>query len=306
MPRPSDLTFRQLEYAVALADTLGFHRAAEKANVSQPALSAQIQAAESVLGVRLFERDHRRVLLTPAGEEVVARARRILLEAEDLLGAARRWRDPFQGRWRLGVIPTVAPYLLPEVLPAIAQAHPDLRLLLREERTPVLLRDLEAGRVEAAILAEGADLGDLERAKLAEDPFLLATPAGHPLAKKSKVALEDLQGADLLLLEDGHCLRGQALAFCGDAGLREVDFRASSLPTLVQMVATGTGVTLLPQLCADTERARADVALRAFTAPAPSRTLVLAWRRGSPLAEALKAFAKTLRRAWPLRSSGKG
>jgi LysR family hydrogen peroxide-inducible transcriptional activator len=306
MPRPSDLTFRQLEYAVALADTLGFHRAAEKANVSQPALSAQIQQAEAILGVRLFERDHRRVLLTPAGEEVVARARRILLEAEDLIGAAKRWRDPFQGRWRLGVIPTVAPYLLPEVLPAIAKAHPELRLLLREERTPVLLRDLEAGRVEAAILAEGPDLGDLERAPLAEDPFLLALPARHPLAKKAKVTLEDLHGAELLLLEDGHCLRGQALAFCGETGLREVDFRASSLPTLMQMVAAGTGVTLLPQLCAKAERARARIALRAFAAPAPGRALVLAWRRGSPLAEALEAFARTLRKAWPLKSSGRG
>lgn len=299
MGRPSDLTFRQLEYLVALADTLGFHRAAERAHVSQPTLSAQVAQAEAVLGLRLFERDHRRVLLTPAGEEVVARARRLLLEAEDLLAAAARWRDPFQGTWRLGVIPTVAPYLLPAVLPAVARAHPDLRLRLREERTPVLLKELQTGALEAAVLAEGAELGDLARVPLREDPFLLALPPGHGLARRRRVALADLAGEPLLLLEDGHCLRGQALAFCGEAGLREVDFRASSLTTLVQMVAGGLGLTLLPALATAVEGGRSEVQLRPFRAPVPGRTLVLAWRPGSPLGAALEDLAGTLRRAWP-------
>ncbi|WP_211229030.1 LysR substrate-binding domain-containing protein [Geothrix fermentans] len=299
MVRPSDLSLRQLEYLVALADTLGFHRAAERVHVSQPSLSAQIQQIEATLGLRLFERDHRRVLLTPAGEAVVARARRILQEARDLVASAQAWRDPFQGTWRLGVIPTVAPYLLPEVLPALAAAHPDLRLKLREERTPVLLVELGAGRLEAALLAEGTDLGDLARVPLRKDPFLLAAPIHHPVAQKAQVSLRDLEGEPLLLLEDGHCLRDQALAFCGEAGAREVDFRASSLPTLVQMVAAGLGLTLLPGLSIPVEASRAPLALRPFGRPVPGRTLVLAWRRESPLAEALGTFAEDLRRAWP-------
>ena len=299
MPRPSDLTFRQLEYLVALADTLGFHRAAERAHVSQPALSAQIQQAEAVLGVQLFERNQRRVLLTPAGALVVARARRVLREAEDLLAAARLLSDPFQGSWRLGLIPTVAPYLLPEILPGIHRAHPDLRLLLREERTPVLVQELQAGGLEAAILAEVPDLGDLVRVPLADDPFLLAAPRNHPLARKAKVALKDLDQAPLLLLEDGHCLRGQALAFCAKAGAREADFRASSLSTLLQMVAAGMGLTLLPALCAPMEGSRADLALRPFVRPVPGRRLVLAWRHGSALAGALETFAAELRAGWP-------
>jgi LysR family hydrogen peroxide-inducible transcriptional activator len=299
MTRPSDLTFRQLEYLVALADTLGFHRAAERAHVSQPALSAQIQQAEAVLGVRLFERNQRRVLLTPAGAVVVDRARRVLREAEDLLAAARLWQDPFRSSWRLGLIPTVAPYLLPEILPGIRLAHPDLRLLLREDRTPVLVRELQAGGLEAAILAEVPDLGDLVRVPLAEDPFLLAAPQDHPLARKRRVALADLEQAPLLLLEDGHCLRGQALAFCAKTGAREADFRASSLPTLLQMVAAGVGLTLLPSLCAPLERTRSNLALRPFVRPVPGRQLVLAWRGGSPLAGALETFAGELRAAWP-------
>jgi len=299
MSRPSDLTFRQLEYLVALADTLGFHRAAERAHVSQPALSAQIQQAEAVLGLQLFERNQRRVLLTPAGAMVVARARRVLREAEDLLASARLFSDPFRGSWRLGLIPTVAPYLLPEILPAIHRAHPELRLLLREERTPVLVRELQAGSLEAAILAEVPDLGDLVRVPLAEDPFLLAAPRDHPLAARRKVALRDLEQVPLLLLEDGHCLRGQALAFCAKAGAREADFRASSLPTLLQMVAAGMGLTLLPALCAPLERSRAALALRPFARPVPGRRLVLAWRSGSALAGALETFACELRAAWP-------
>jgi LysR family hydrogen peroxide-inducible transcriptional activator len=300
MPRPADLTFRQLEYLVALADTLGFHRAAERAHVSQPALSAQIQQAEAVLGLRLFERNQKRVLLTPAGAAVVARARRVLREAEDLLAAARQWQDPFRGAWRLGLIPTVAPYLLPQILPAVHRAHPELRLLLREERTPVLVQELLAGTLEAAVLAEVPDLGDLARLPLAEDPFLLAAPPGHALSRKRKVALADLEPFRLLLLEDGHCLRGQALAVCAQAGAREADFRASSLSTLVQMVAGGLGVTLLPSLCAPLERSRANLVLRPFAAPVPGRRLVLAWRGGSPLAGAMATFAGELRALWPV------
>jgi LysR family hydrogen peroxide-inducible transcriptional activator len=257
-----------------------------------------------MLGLQLFERSQRGVLPTPAGEAVVARARRLLREAGDLLAAARSWRDPYQGSWRLGLIPTVAPYLLPEIMPGVARAHPDLRLLLREERTPVLVQELAAGGLEAAILAEVPDLGDLARAPLAEDPFLLAAPRSHPLAGKPAIALEDLDHAPMLLLEDGHCLRGQALDVCAKAGAREADFRASSLATLVQMVASGLGLTLLPRLCAPLERTRADLALRPFSPPAPGRRLVLAWRQGSPLAGALAGFAEELKHHWPREGAG--
>jgi LysR family transcriptional regulator, hydrogen peroxide-inducible genes activator len=301
MARPSDLTFRQLEYLVALADTLGFRKAAQRTNVSQPALSAQVQQVEAALGLQLFERSHRGVLVTPAGAAVVARARQLLRDADDLLAAARHWRDPYTGSWRLGLIPTVAPYLLPEILPFVARAHPELRLLLREERTPVLVQELVAGTLDAAILAEVPDLGDLARAPLAEDPFLLAAPRSHPLARKRTIALRDLDHASMLLLEDGHCLRGQALEFCAKAGAREADFRASSLSTLVQMVGSGLGLTLLPRLCAPLEQGRADLVLRPFAKPAPSRRLVLAWRHGSPLAAALASFAGELRGIWPGR-----
>ena len=299
MARISDLTLRQLEYVVAVADRLGFHRAAQALAVSQPSLSAQIQQVEATLGVRLFERDRRRVLLTPAGAAVAARARQVLREAEELLGTAQRWQDPFQSSWRLGLIPTVAPYLLPGILPAVRRAHPDLRLLLREERTPVLVRELEAGNLDAAVLAEVPDLGELARCPLAEDAFLLAAPSGHHLARKREVALADLQHEPLLLLEDGHCLRGQVLALCAQSGVREADFRASSLPTLVQMVSLGLGLTLIPALCAGLERGRADLALRPFADPAPGRTLVLAWRAGSFLAQVMPTFARELRECWP-------
>jgi LysR family hydrogen peroxide-inducible transcriptional activator len=239
------------------------------------------------------------VLLTPAGEAVVIRARRVLREAEDLLTSARHWQDPFRGGWRLGLIPTVAPYLLPEILPAVARAHPDLRLMLREERTPVLVQELANGSLEAAVLAEGPELGSLARVPLAVDPFLLALPLDHPLARKRRVTLRDIADTDLLLLEEGHCLRGQVQAYCVRAGVREAEFRASSLSTLVQMVAAGMGLTLLPALCATLEQSRASLALRPFTRPAPGRQLVLAWRSGSPLAGPLETFAQELRAGWP-------
>ena len=197
--------------------------------MSQPALSSQVQQVEAVLGVQLFERTQRRVLLTLAGAVVVARARRLLREAEDLLAAAGQCGDPFQGSWRLGLVQRGAASLPPGILPAVARLHARACACccLREERTPVLVRELAAGGLEAAILAEVPDLGDLEREPLAQDPFLLAAPRNHPLARRRRVALADLEGAPMLLLEDGHCLRGQALAFCAQAGAREAD---SGLP----------------------------------------------------------------------------
>lgn len=300
----NDISLRQLEYVVAVADLLGFRRAAEHCHVSQPALSAQIQHLEEVLGVKLFERDKRRVMLTAAGEELVARARRVLTETGDILSAASRLADPFAGPLHLGVIPTVAPYVLPEVVPAVTKKYPRLRLRLREEKTELLVRGLEEGRLDAALVALDAELGDVEQAVISEDPFVVAAPQGHPVVKKAQVPLRDLDEERVLLLEDGHCFRDQALALCQRVGAREVDFRATSLTTLAQMVMSGEGsITLLPALAVPLENRLGQLTVRPLT-PAPSRTLALVWRSGYPRAEALQALAQTLRAAWPKGSSG--
>lgn len=292
-----DLSLRQLQYVVAVADTLGFRRAAERCAVSQPTLSTQVQHLEDVLGVKLFERDRRRVLLTSAGEEVVTRARRILVETEDLLAVATRARDPFVGTFRVGVIPTIAPYFLPEVTQVLAKKYPQLRIVFREEKTEDTVRDLWAGTLDAGLVALEAELGALEHAEVMRDPFVVAMPKGHRLAKKKKIAQRDLDDQDVLLLEDGHCLRSQALALCSKAGAHEMDLRATSLATLVQMVAGSSAVTLLPDLALSVENRGGQLEIRPFSAPVPFRTLALVWRPRSPFADAFRRTASTLRAA---------
>lgn len=265
--------------------------------MSQPTLSAQVQHLEDVLGVKLFERDRRTVLLTAAGAEVVKRARRVLVETEDLLAVATRSRDPFAGTFRVGVIPTIAPYFLPEVTQVLAKKYPDLRLVFREEKTEDTVRDLWAGTLDAGLVALEADLGELEHADVLRDPFVVALPKGHPLSKKKRIAQSDLDDQEVLLLEDGHCLRSQALALCAKAGAREMDLRATSLATLVQMVATSRAVTLLPDLALSVENRRAQLDIRPFTQPVPFRTIALVWRPRSPFAEAFRETAATLREA---------
>lgn len=296
-PSVQDLSLRQLQYVVAVAETLGFRRAAERCAVSQPTLSAQVQHLEEVLGVKLFERDRRRVLLTSAGDEVVTRARRILVETEDLLAVATRARDPFAGTFRVGVIPTIAPYFLPEVTQVLAKKYPHLRLVFREEKTEDTVRDLWAGTLDAGLVALEADLGALEHAEVMRDPFVVAMPKGHRLAKKKKIAQSDLDDQDVLLLEDGHCLRSQALALCSKAGAHELDLRATSLATLVQMVAGSSAVTLLPDLALSVENRGEQLEIRPFSAPIPFRTLALVWRPRSPFADAFRRTAATLRAA---------
>jgi LysR family hydrogen peroxide-inducible transcriptional activator len=289
-----DLSIRQLQYVVAVADTLGFHRAAQRCHVSQPTLSSQIQKLEEVLGVRIFERDRRRVLVTAAGAAVVEHARRVLVEVDDLLASVTQARDPFSGRLRLGVIPTVAPYLLPFVAPAVAERWPKLRLALVEEKTDDLLAQLRAGELEAGLVALTEGMDDLERAVVVADPFVVAMPRLHPLAKKKSVALEDLEDESVLLLDDGHCLRTQALALCRRAGATETDLRATSLATLVQMVSSGMGVTLLPSIAIDVENRRGQLEVRPLTGRSHARTICLVWRPASPLAAALRELAKTM------------
>jgi LysR family hydrogen peroxide-inducible transcriptional activator len=295
---PHAFSLRQLQYAVSVAETRGFRAAAERCHVSQPSLSAQIAQLEAVLGVRLFERDRRHVLVTTAGEELLSYARRVLAEADALVAAAERAGDPLAGTLRIGVIPTVSAYLLPDVVPALRRSFPRLVVLWDEEKTGPLLQAVREGRLEAALLALVPGMDDLEREVVSEDPFLLAGPPEHPLIRSRRPAkLSELEGEKLLLLEDGHCLRDQALAVCSAGGAQEAGFRATSLPTLVQMVAGGAGLTLLPSLSAEVESRRGELGLRRFEAPAPSRTLVLAWRSRCPRGAAFRKLAEVLRGA---------
>jgi LysR family transcriptional regulator, hydrogen peroxide-inducible genes activator len=288
-----DLSIRQLQYIVAVADTLGFHRAAERCGVSQPTLSSQVQKLEDVLGVRLFERDRRRVLVTTAGHPIIAHARTVLVGLEDLLRAARETTEPLAGTLRLGVIPTIAPYLLPWITPAIAKRWPKLRLSLVEQKTDELLADLRAGELDAGLLAVVDGMDDLASEVVLEDPFVAALPSAHPLAKKKQVSIAELEREPVLLLEDGHCLREQALALCRRTVVTETDLRATSLATLVQMVSAGAGVTLLPSVAVDVENRRGQLAIRPLAGKSHGRTICLAWRKTTPLSEALRDLART-------------
>lgn len=296
---PHPFTLRQLQYFVEIAQTRSFRRAAETCHVSQPALSAQLAALEAALGVRLFDRDRRHVLPTAAGQQLLDRARRTLLDADDLIEAARLTRDPLGGTLRIGVIPTLSPYLLPELVPAVQAAYPRLTILWIEQKTEVLIEQLQSGTLDGALLALEANLGDVDREVIGKDPFVLAAPLGHPLAEPSGPArLRDLDDSAVLLLDEGHCLRDQALTFCKRAGAHELDFRATSLSTLVQIVASGAGVTLLPRVALPVETRRAELAVRPITDPAPYRTIALAWRRGAALGAALKTLSGTFKRAY--------
>ena len=289
-------SLRQLEYAAAVADTLNFRKAAERCNVSQPSLSAQVARLEEAIGVRLFERDRRRVIVTPRGGEVIARARVLLHYAQDVESSARRAANPFAGTMRIGIIPTVSPYLLPRVAPMLRREYPQLHVLWREEKTAVLSDQLESGALDAMLVAKEADLGDVDIELIAHDRFVLAAARTHPLMlNRRPVRAAELRGQNVLLLEDGHCFRDQTLAICARVRAHELEFRATSFATLVQMVAGGGAVTLLPELAVNVE-AR-GLKLRNFADPAPHRTIVLAWRKNFPLRDALTKIAATLRSA---------
>jgi len=295
MDRPS---IRQLECLVAVADHHSFRKAAATLGISQPALSAQVQAAEELLGVQVFERDRRSVLVTPAGEEVVARAR-IALEAVDgVSDAARRRGEPLVGPLRVGVIPTVAPYWLPALLPTVRKRFPRLELILREDQTARLLGQLVAGVIDVALVAIPVP-GDVTTAVIARESFLLAAPRDAEIVhKRGKLSEKELEDEIVLLLEDGHCLRDQALAVCERSGaIESMEVRATSLPTLVQMVAGGMGVTLLPEAAADAlVQPRGPVALAEFAKP-PGRTLGLAWRTSSARLREFRLLAEVMSEA---------
>ena len=288
-------TLRQLEYAIAVADHSSFSRAAEACFVTQPALSSQIQQLERSVGARLFERGGRRVLLTESGRVLVERARRVMTDVDDLSGAVLALKTPLTAPVRLGAIPTIAPYLLPRALPDLGKDYPSLRLLLTEGRTERLVRLLEEGRLDVALMALEADLGELETYPLFQDPFVLAVPHDSELENET-ISVDDLEplAQSMLVLEEGHCFGDQVVSVCDHAGVSALgDFRAGSLMTLVQMVAGGVGITLLPTLAVESViPPTSAIRCIAFDEPRPFRTIGLAWRSSSPRVEEFKILAQ--------------
>jgi LysR family hydrogen peroxide-inducible transcriptional activator len=291
------MSLRELQYLVALADHRNFRRAAEFCLVSQPTLSTQIRKLEDELGVILFERSPRNVMLTAAGQDIVTRARRILNEVAAIKDVAKRLSAPEAGMLRLGIFPTLGPYLLPHVMPGIKERFPQLELFLTEEKSDPLLEQLQNGKLDAAILALPVHDAQLQTALLFEEPFLLAVPNNHELAKRQCLRIAELAQYNLLLLEDGHCLRDQALAVCDRSGSRETTgFRATSLETLRQMVMAGIGMTLIPALAAHSMAPYSrPVHLLAFEDANPSRKIALVWRKTSSLGSLLEGVAAAFR-----------
>jgi LysR family transcriptional regulator, hydrogen peroxide-inducible genes activator len=276
------ITLRQLRYLASLARNRHFGRAAEDCAVTQPALSMQIRELERELGADLVERRPGDITLTETGLGVAERAERILAATHDLVDFARH-RDVLSGELRLGIIPTLAPYVLPRVLPRLQSGYPRLHLDVRETLTNLLIGELVAGKLDVVLLALPVEGADLETVQLFEDPFLLAVPANDPMPHQRRVAVPEVDRGRLILLEEGHCLRDQALAFCGGAsGDVPAGLGATSLATVMQMVANNYGVTLLPQVAAGEHLRDSRVRLLRFAEPQPARLIGLAWRRTSP------------------------
>ncbi len=292
------MNLRDLQYLVSLAEHRHFGRAAQACFVSQPTLSTQIKKLEEELGVPLVERAPRKVLLTEVGADIANRARSVLNEIEQIRGVARRTLDPESGTVRLGIFPTLAPYLLPHVLPLVRTAFPKLELLLVEEKSEIVLRRLREGKLDAGVLALPLHEDSLHCEFLFEEPFLLAVAEQHPLAhKQGQLKLADLSNQNLMLLEDGHCLRDQALEVCHLAGAGERSgFRATSLETLRQMVAANVGITLLPVMAVKPPVAPVEnLHLIEFKGHPPSRRIAMVWRKSSAMDAFLQRLADVLK-----------
>jgi LysR family hydrogen peroxide-inducible transcriptional activator len=280
----SGISVRALGYLVALAEEEHFGRAAERCFVSQPTLSAQIKKLEEQLGVQLVERNQRRVMVTELGHEIADRARGVLNGVDEIVAVARAHQDPLAGELRVGLIPTVGPYLLPRIMARLKREFPRLRLMLLEYQTEELLERLSDGSLDLAVLADTIDTEAYDSQTLYDEDFVVALPADHRLAGRRRLAIEDLDDETLLLLEEGHCLSDQALEVCSRIRVEQPqDFRATSLETLRQMVAAGIGVTLLPQLAAGyPSGSDGSLALRPFRRPRPGRRIIGLWRRSHP------------------------
>jgi LysR family transcriptional regulator, hydrogen peroxide-inducible genes activator len=277
------MNLRDLQYLIAVADLRSFGQAAEHCFISQPTLSTQIKKLEDELVIQLFERTNKKVLPTDLGEQVIASARRILKEVDGIKELAATAQNPLAGNLRLGAFPTLATYLFPRLIPQIRRELPRIRLILIEEKTERLLQQLKSGQIDAALLALPVQDDALETLTLFEDEFLLAVAGDHPLAEKAVIQQSDLAGQPLLLLDEGHCLRGQALQVCQTVGDdEEQDVRATTLETLRQMVRAGTGITFMPRIAV---REEAGIRYLPFLPPAPSRTIGLVWRKTSARTE---------------------
>ncbi len=300
-----NLTLKQLRYVDALSRQGHFGRAAELCSVTQPALSMQIKELEASLGTDLFERGAREVRLTQFGEAFSARAREILRAVEELGDLARATQDRFAGRLRIGVIPTAAPYLLPRVIAGLARAHPGIEIQARETVTPRLLAELAEGRLDTAIVALPVSEPALAEVALFSEEFVLVRPASE--AGKPVPGAEVLREMRLLLLEEGHCFRDQALSFCAMTATQPQELLdGSSLTTLVQMVGSGIGVTLIPEMAVPLETRMAEVSIARFRAPRPTRTIGMVWRKTSPLSRQLAEIAQVVRQVAEEMGLGRG
>ena len=295
----ADLKLKDLRYLVAVADTRHFGQAAARCFVSQPTLSAQIKKLEDYLGVQLIERHPRRIALTEAGVQVVARARRIIEASDEIVSLSQLQRDPLAGRLRMALLPTIGPYLLPLVAARIRRKLPRIELLLYEYQTAPMLEHLQAGEIDVGILALPVPADGLVEKRLFDEPFVVAVPEHHALASRKTLKSADLNGETLLLLEDGHCLRDQALDVCRSSSAQEKqDFRATSLETLRQMVASGSGVTLLPQLASSGAYGHArGVTMVPFARPAPVRHIGALWRKTTARGAAIEAVCDVVAEA---------
>ncbi|MCZ4291779.1 hydrogen peroxide-inducible genes activator [Hoeflea alexandrii] len=296
-----NLTLKQLRYFEALAQHGHFGRAAQACAISQPALSVQIRELEESLGTELFERGARQIRLTNFGEEFATRVRGILRSVDELGELAMASREHLVGRLRIGVIPTIAPYLLPEIITDLTAANSSIDIQIRESLTPILVRELADGRLDAAIVALPVSEPSLTEVSLFEENFVLVRPVadeGKPVPEH-----EDLREMKLLLLEEGHCFRDQALSFCNIQLSRPREMLdASSLATLVQMVGAGLGVTLIPEMAIAVETRSAPVSIAHFGHPQPSRTIGMIWRKTSPLAKQLRQISEVVRKTTSVRT----
>ena len=294
------ITLRQLRYLASLARHRHFGRAAKDCAVTQPALSMQVRELEREIGAELVERRTGDIALTETGLEVARRAEHILAATRDLIDFARH-RGVLTGKLRLGIIPTLAPYVLPHVLPRLQSTYPLLRLEVRETQTKTLLEELVSGELDTVMLALPADGADVETMSLFDDRFMLALPVADAAPLQGRVAVEDVDQRRLILLEEGHCLRDQALTFCAAAsGDAPASLGATSLATVMQMVANGYGVTLLPEVAASVEVRDSRVKLLRFVEPEPTRTIGLAWRRTSPRKRDFAALGEIVTEAFGL------
>lgn len=276
------MNFRDLEYLIALEELKHFRKAADKCFVSQPTLSGQIKKLEEELNVQLMERSSRKVIFTPAGIDIVAKAKTILLEAKSLKEIAKSHNEPMSGTLHIGLIPTVAPYLLPLVIPAIKEAFPDLELFLHENQTETLIKQLEEGELDCLMLAHLPGMGNFNQLPLYDEPLELALSDKHAWSDQHHINLEELSGEHVLMLADGHCLRDQAMGFCFAAGaIEDNSFKATSLETLRHMISAQNGLTLLPQLSIPLNRHQSGVKYIPFEEPAPKRQIILLSRKNS-------------------------